>query len=89
VIDRKGGALVVPLQAVNQGSEHTGVLVVNASNQIEERLITLGIQTDTGAEVLSGLKEGDLVVISDRSGLRSGETVHPKLTETANYQGQS
>jgi RND family efflux transporter MFP subunit len=88
-LDRKGNALVVPLQAVNQGSDHAAVLVVDPSNQIEERQIIIGIQTDNDAEVLSGLKEGDLVIISDRSGLRPGESVHPKLTEAASYQNQS
>ena len=88
-LDRKGDALVVPLQAVNQENENASVLVVNGSNQIEQRKITLGIQTESNAEVLSGLHEGDQVVISDRSGLRPGELVHPKLTEVTSYQSQS
>ncbi len=88
-LDRNGDALVVPLQAVNQGSDHPSVVVVDPANKIEDRQITLGIQTDTNAEVLSGLKEGDQVVISDRSGLRPGEAVHPKLTQVAAYQSQS
>jgi len=88
-VDRKGNALVAPLQAINQGSDRASVLVVNSSNQVESRQITLGIQTDNEAEVLSGLNEGDQVVISDRSGLRSGEIVRPKLTKAATYQTQS
>jgi RND family efflux transporter MFP subunit len=88
-LDRRGDALVVPLQAVNQGSDHASVLVVDPANQIEDRSITLGIQTESNAEVLSGLRAGDQVVISDRSGLRPGETVHPKITEAAAYQTQS
>ena len=88
-LDRKGDALVVPLQAVNQGSDRISVLVVNSSNKIEDREITIGIQTDNEAEVLSGLNEGDQVVISDRSGLRAGESVHPKLIQAATYKSQS
>ena len=88
-LDRKGDALVVPLQAVNQGSDQASVLVVNSSNKVEPRKITLGIQTENEAEVLSGLNDGDQVVISDRSGLRPSETVHPKLTQAATYQTQS
>jgi RND family efflux transporter MFP subunit len=89
VLDSKSAALVVPLQAVNQENDRASVLVVNASNQIEPRSITLGIQTDNEAEVLSGLSDGNQVVISDRSGLRSGETVHPRATEAATYQSQN
>ena len=88
-IDRRGDALVVPLQGVNQESDSASVLVVNPSNQIEHRQIALGIQTENEAEVLSGLHEGDQVVISDRSGLRPGEIVHPKLMQAATYHGQS
>ena len=88
-IDRKGAALVVPLQAVNQGNDHTSVLVVDQADKVQDRQITLGIQTDNDAEVLSGLHEGDQVVISDRSGLKPGELVHPKMTKVANYQSPS
>ncbi len=88
-LDRRGDALVVPLQAVNQEAEGASVLVVDRANEIRNRQITLGIQTESNAEVLSGLDEGDEVVISDRSGLRPGELVHPKITEVASYQSQS
>ncbi len=88
-LDRRGDALVVPLQAVTQGTEGNSVLIVDQNNKIEDRQITLGIQTASNAEVLSGLEDGDQVVISDRSGLRAGEIVHPKLTEVATYPTQS
>lgn len=88
-LDRKGDALVVPLQAVNQGTDRASVLVVDQANKVEDRQIELGIQTESNAEVLSGLHEGDKVVISDRSGLRPGELVHPKITQAASYQSQS
>jgi RND family efflux transporter MFP subunit len=88
-LDRKGDALVVPLQAVNQGTDHASVVLVDPAGRVEDRSVTLGIQTESSAEVLSGLHEGDQVVISDRSGLRSGELVHPKIAEVATYQSQS
>jgi len=42
----------------------------------------LGLQTASDAEVLNGLNEGDRVVVSDRSGLKPGMDVHPKVVET-------
>ena len=66
-LEEKPHALAVPLQAVNHEGEETTVFVVTADNKIEERPVKLGIQTATDAEVVSGLKEGDLVVVSDRS----------------------
>ncbi len=88
-LDRKGDALVVPLQAVNQGGDRASVFVVDQANKVQDRQITLGIQTENNAEVLSGLNEGDQVVISDKSGLHPGEAVNPKVTQAASYQSQS
>jgi RND family efflux transporter MFP subunit len=88
-LDRKGDALVVPLQAVNQESNHMTVLVVDQMNKVQDRPITLGIQTENEAEVVSGLGEGDEVVISDKSGLKPGDLVRPKVTQAANYKSQS
>lgn len=88
-LDRRGDALVVPLQAINQEGEHASVLLVDQNNKIQSRQISVGIQNANFAEVVSGLANGDQVVISDRSGLRPGESVYPKVTEAATYQGQS
>jgi RND family efflux transporter MFP subunit len=87
-IERKADTIAVPLQAVSHEGEETHVYVVNSANKIEDRKVTLGIQTDVDAEVVSGLKEGDLAVVSDRSGLKPGEGVHPQVVELIQYQGQ-
>jgi len=88
-LDRRGDALVVPLQGVNQEGGKASVFIVDQSNAIQIRQITLGIQTEDEAEVLSGLQDGDSVVIGDRSGLRAGEAVQPKVTQISSYQNQS
>ncbi|MBV8844077.1 MAG: efflux RND transporter periplasmic adaptor subunit [Bryobacterales bacterium] len=86
-LERKANTLAVPIQAVNQGEQNT-VDVVTPSNTIEIRAVTLGIQTANDAEVLSGLKEGDLIVVSDRSGLKAGQQVQPKVIELVGVPGQ-
>jgi len=45
----------------------------------------LGLQTATDAEVASGLQEGELVVISDRSGLKPGEKVVAQQVQVMQY----
>jgi RND family efflux transporter MFP subunit len=84
-LENKQGALAVPLQAVDHNGEQAVVDVVNASNTIEIRPVVLGIQTATDAEVLSGLKEGDSIVVSDRSSLKAGQTVQPKMIDLPQY----
>ncbi len=75
-IDQKPDALAVPLQAVAQDNNQSTVYVVNAANKVEIRKVTLGIQTANDAEVLAGLTRGDQVIVSDRSSLKEGQTVH-------------
>lgn len=87
VLERKNNALAVPIQAVDLGEKNT-VDVVTEGNKIEIRPVTLGIQTATDAEILSGLKEGEIVVVSDRSGLKAGQLVQPKMIELVGVPGQ-
>ena len=87
-LEQKAGVLAVPLQAVDHQGDQTTVYVVAPSGKVEIRTVTLGIQTEKEAEVLSGLEDGDLVVTSERSGLKSGEDVHPKIVEPVEYQDQ-
>lgn len=80
-------AVAVPLQAVNYQGDQASVDVVTSDNKIENRPVKLGVQTATDAEVLSGLNEGDLVVVSDRSGLRAGQQVRPQMVDLIQYKG--
>jgi RND family efflux transporter MFP subunit len=76
----------IPLQSVNHEGNKTTVFVVGKNSEIEDRPITLGLQTANDAEVVSGLAEGEQVVVSDRSGLKPGETVHPQVVQIMQYQ---
>jgi RND family efflux transporter MFP subunit len=76
----------VPLQAINHEGDKTTVFVVNRQGEIEDRKITLGIQTAADAEVVSGLSEGEQVIVSDRSGLKPGQKVHPQVVQIMQYQ---
>ncbi len=86
-LDRKENAIAVPLQALNQTGDQATVDVVSPDGKIEVRHIQTGIQTPKEAEVLSGLREGEMVVVSDRSGLREGQQVHTTQVQLEQYQG--
>jgi hypothetical protein len=45
---------------------------------VEERNVGLGLQSKGCAEVLSGLKENELVIVGNRSQFRAGEKVIPQ-----------
>jgi RND family efflux transporter MFP subunit len=85
-LDKKNHALAVPLQAVNQNGDKATVAIVDRSGKLEIRNVTLGIQTANEAEVISGLREGELAVVSDRSSLKAGDQVHPTEIQLVQYQ---
>ncbi len=75
----------IPLQAVNHEGDKTTVFVVDQDGAIVDRPISLGLQTATDAEVISGLNEGEKVLVSDRSGLKPGQKVHPQVVQIMQY----
>ena len=84
-LEHKEDIPTVPLQALNHEGDKTTVFVVNANGEIEDRPVSLGIQTATDAEVVAGLHEGELVVVSDRGGLTPGEKVRPQVVQIMQY----
>jgi RND family efflux transporter MFP subunit len=72
--------LTIPLQAVQStGTGQGTVLLVNSSNHLERREVTLGLESATDAEVLSGLTENESVVFGEQNQFKEGELVSPKL----------
>ena len=86
-VDQKANALVVPVQAVNHEADKTTVFVVNRSNRLEDRPITIGQQSDNYAEVDGGLSLGEQIVVSERSGLKAGQLVRSKQVAPLVYEG--
>jgi RND family efflux transporter MFP subunit len=72
-------ALAIPIEAVPPGGKT--VYVVDAQHQIAARTVTLGLETATKYEVLSGLQAGDLVMTGNPAQLRPGQRV--KIRRTA------
>ncbi len=79
-LDRRPDALAIPIQAVSEQDNGAGtVLVVNAEKELEERHIKTGIETPSMVEVLSGLQEGDLVLVGSRTRFKPGLAVEPRI----------
>lgn len=71
-------ALTVPVQAVQSSAEGRGtVLVVGSDNRIERRDVTIGIESSSDAEILSGLSENERVLFGEQAQFRPGELVAP------------
>jgi len=78
VLAEKPNAMSLPLEAVAQNGNDATVLLVTPNSTIELRKVSLGIQGKSRVEVVSGLQEGDRVVIGNRSQYHEGEKVQPK-----------
>jgi RND family efflux transporter MFP subunit len=78
-LGEKPNALTLPLEAVVRNGDDAVVLGVNAQNIVDERHVKLGLEDHSHVEVLSGLSEGDRVVIGNRSRFRPGQKVQPKI----------
>jgi RND family efflux transporter MFP subunit len=78
MLAQRPSTLSVPLEAVTQSGNSATVLMVTPHSTVEERKITLGLQGKSRVEVVSGLSEGDRVVVGNRSQFRDGEKVQPK-----------
>jgi RND family efflux transporter MFP subunit len=86
-LEGKDNVLSVPLEAVNREGEQTTVYVVSSAGEVEDRVITVGLQTSADAEVISGLGEGESVIVSDRSGLKPGQVVRPQVVQMLQFHG--
>jgi RND family efflux transporter MFP subunit len=101
-LERRDKVLAIPVTAVDLASEEDSlqpkggansksgqVMVVSTGNRTEVRRVSLGLETANKVEVLSGLKEGDLVVISGRASLQAGQEVYPKVTTMGGSQSSN
>jgi RND family efflux transporter MFP subunit len=78
LLREKKDALTIPLEAVVRTGEDATVLAVNAQDLLEERHVKLGIEDNSRVEVVSGLSDGERVVIGNRSQFHNGQKIQPK-----------
>ena len=80
-------ALAVPIQAVSREGNKATAYRVGGDHRIEVVPVTVGLETRSRLEIVSGLSEGDQVVVGNTSQLRQGQMVVPKLVELSDLEG--
>ncbi len=75
---QQADALTVPIGAIQRGQNSSTVLVVDAQNQVQKREVRTGIEDSNRVEILSGLSNGDRVIIGNLASYREGQLVRPK-----------
>ena len=75
LVDSLANQLVVPNVAVQNGQQGTFVYVVDQESKVHLRTVQVGLTTSTSADVLSGISEGERVVVDGTDRLVEGATV--------------
>ena len=76
-------AIVVPSQAVQTGQDGDFIYVVKPDQTVEQRPVTIGITSQGGTVVQSGLKAGETVVTDGQLRLAPGVKVSIKTAQTS------
>ena len=71
VLDQAKNTLTVPAAAISKKDGKSTVRVLNAAGEPEQREVNIGLNNRVDAQVLSGLKAGDKVLLGGESGLET------------------
>ena len=83
-VRQHGEPLTVPVTALNRGENgQASVLVVDSLNKVERRRIQTGAEDPNNIEVISGLRDGERVVVGNLSAYQPGQVVEPKPSRVA------
>ncbi|MDF2501570.1 MAG: efflux transporter, family, subunit [Anaerosporomusa subterranea] len=67
--------LIVPKEAVVSLNGIDRVFVIDAQNQVQERVVKLGFRNDNSIEVIEGLSTGEKVAITNIARLKNGSVI--------------
>jgi RND family efflux transporter MFP subunit len=79
VLHQKDSVVTVPIQAVKRIGTNGTVFVVDKSGIVGERSIKLGVDSGARIEVISGVSDGDQVIVGNLNAVQAGQHVRPKL----------
>ncbi len=86
-LEKREQVISIPVEALQErkGIAAT-VLVLDDQHKIEERKIVTGMETPARIEVVSGLKQGEMVVLGGQGRYQPGQSAEPKLAVESNLQ---
>jgi len=86
----RDNTLTVPIEAVRHQADKTSVLVLSRDDRIQSRDVQVGVVSSNRVEILSGLSEGEKVLVGNLGSYQVGEKVRPKpaaLAEASSTSG--
>lgn len=76
LLGEKNGVINVPTEALKSAKGgKTLVYVVNSNGKVTEKEVKVGLQSDVNAEILSGVNEGEKVILNPNTSIENGVIV--------------
>ena len=72
---QRPAALFVPKEAVLSKNGRQSIFVLNPDGTVEEREVKIGLINDADEEIIAGLSDGEIVVLSNQDKLQTGMKV--------------
>lgn len=72
---QRPAALFVPKEAVLSKNGRQSIFVLNSDGTVEEREVKIGLINDADEEIIAGLSDGEIVVLSNQDKLQTGMKV--------------
>ena len=72
---QRPAALFVPKEAVLSKNGQQSIFVLNPDGTVEERAVKIGLINDEDEEIIAGLSDGEIVVLSNQDKLQTGMKV--------------
>jgi RND family efflux transporter MFP subunit len=81
-VERHTGILTAPLEGLERSGGTTRAYAVDEAGVVRIVPVQLGVEDAQLAEIVSGLRESDLIITGRRAGLNAGDKVKPKLLDS-------
>lgn len=79
IVEERKGAVTVPVTAVSRAESGATAMCIGADGRLARRDVKLGLETPDHVEVVSGVNEGELVVVGGGAQLSPGQSVKPRV----------
>jgi RND family efflux transporter MFP subunit len=80
--------LTIPIQALLRNGDAGEVVLVQADGTVERRRVKVGAESNDRIEVVSGLSDGDRVIIGNLSEFQPGDKVEPRVIGEAHVSAE-
>jgi RND family efflux transporter MFP subunit len=69
--------LAVPIEAIQREGSKTDVLVLDGQNRVQRREVQTGVESSNNVEIVTGLVEGEQVIVGNLGRYQPGQVVQP------------